>query len=231
MKSYVDKIKSKRIKSIIIVATIMLFSCLIAYIYKDSIVGFYKEPEIVKAKIESYGIFGPLVFILVFVFQIIVAFIPGEPLEIVAGYAFGIFWGTIIVLIATTIGSFIVFQLTRKFGLRFVKLFISGEKIDSLEYLKDSKELHNVIFTLFLIPGTPKDLFTYFIGLTKIKLSDWIVLATIARFPSVVSSVIAGNAIVSKNNSLVVIVFIVTGTLSVLGLYFYNKYIDKRNNK
>jgi uncharacterized membrane protein YdjX (TVP38/TMEM64 family) len=226
-----DILKKRRIKSIIFLILLILFSLIIAYYFKGELVDFFNDPAVIKNKIDGYGMFGPLVFIILFVFQIVIAIIPGEPLEIAAGYAFGIFWGTIIVLIGTTIGSLLVFKLTRKFGVKFAELFISKKKLNSLEYLKDSKKLHNVIFIIFLIPGTPKDIFTYFIGLTDMSLKNWMILATIARFPSIISSVIAGDAIVSKNNTLIISVFLITGLLSVIGLYFYNQFIERSQKK
>jgi uncharacterized membrane protein YdjX (TVP38/TMEM64 family) len=226
-----DIIKKRRIKSIVILILIILVALYITYCFKGELVEFFEDPSVIKNKIDSYGVFGPLVFIILFVFQIVVAIIPGEPLEIAAGYAFGVFWGTFIVLIGTSIGSLLVFKLTRKFGYKFAELFISKKRLNSLEYLKDSKKLHNIIFTIFVIPGTPKDIFTYFVGLTNMSLKNWMILVTIARFPSIISSVIAGDAIVSKNSTLVITVFVITGLLSVIGLNIYNRFIERSENK
>ncbi len=87
--------------------------------------------------------------------QVIIALIPGEPFEIAAGYAFGAWEGTLLCLLASTIGSILVFSLVRRFGLRVVRLFFSPEKLHTLRFLKDSRGRDFLFFLIFLIPGTP----------------------------------------------------------------------------
>ena len=77
------------------------------------------------------------------------------------------------------------------------------------------------------IPGTPKDLLSYFAGLTDIKLGRWLVISTIARLPSVITSTIGGNAVGEQNYLFAVLVFAGTLAVSALGLWIYQR-ISKR---
>ena len=86
---------------------------------------------------------------------------PGEPLELGAGYIFGFWEGTALCMAAGLVGTFIVVTLVRTLGMRAVELFFSREKIESMKWLQDSARFELLMFVCFLIPGTPKDVMTY----------------------------------------------------------------------
>ena len=164
------------------------------------------------------------------VVQVVVAIIPGEPLEIGAGYAFGFWKGTLLCLIAIAIGSALVFLLVRKFGTMLVEVFFSREKIQSLRFLHQSRKRDILIFLILFIPGTPKDLLSYFAGLTDIPLGRWLLIATVARIPSVVTSTVGGNAIGEENYLFAILVFAGTLAISGLGLLIYNRLSRRKDH-
>ena len=82
-----------------------------------------KEPENFRLWVDSHGILGRLVFVAMVVIQVLVAFIPGEPVELLAGYAFGAVEGSLLTLAGFLLGSWIVFSLVRRFGVRMVTVF------------------------------------------------------------------------------------------------------------
>ena len=77
------------------------------------------------------------------------------------------------------------------------------------------------IFLLYLIPGTPKDLFNYAIGLTRLPLPRTIALTAVARIPSIVTSTIGGSALGARRMALALGVMVLTGALSLAGLLVY----------
>lgn len=103
-------------------------------------------------------------------FQVVVAVLPGEPIEIGAGVAFGVWQGLGLCLIGAALGSTIIFLFTKKLGIKLVEVFVPLEKIRQLKFLQNNRRLHVLVFLLFWIPGVPKDVLTYFVGLTEMKL-------------------------------------------------------------
>ncbi len=219
--------KKKIITVVCVLIYLVICGLVIAYI-GTPFIKFVDEPEKFQNWIEERGFAGQAVFFMMVVLQVLVAVMPGEPLEIAAGYAFGGVGGTILCLAGIAVGEFIVFLFVRKFGIRAVELFISSDKIISVKFLRDTAQLERLMFILFLIPGTPKDLLTYCAGLTKIKLADFLIITTIARIPSVVSSTLGGSALGDGNYMRALIVFAVTAGLSTVGLLVYSKI--KRKN-
>jgi uncharacterized membrane protein YdjX (TVP38/TMEM64 family) len=172
-----------------------------------------------------------VLFVGMVIFQVLVAFIPGEPLEIGAGYAFGVWEGTVLCLLGITIGSILIFLLVRRFGVQFVELFFSVERIRSVKFLQKERRLTVIAFLVFLIPGTPKDILSYFVGLTSMKLSTWIAITTLARIPSVVTSTVGGQALNTKNYLTAVLVLGVTAALSLGGWFVYKLWSRRRQER
>ena len=124
--------------------------------------------------------------------------------------------------------STLIFLLTRRFGTRLVEVFVSREKINELRFLNTEQKRNTLIFLLFFIPGTPKDLLTYFVGLTDIRLRTFLLLSMVARIPSVLSSTFGGHLLGEERYIGAVILYGVTGLLSLLGLMGYNRYLKKK---
>ena len=186
------------------------------------------DPAKVRDMIGEHYVLGALCMVLISMVQVVVALIPGELVEISAGYVFGAWPGALLCLAGTTLGSVLVLLLVRKFGGKFIYTFYPEEKINALPVLRTPKKRNFLTFLLFLISGTPKDLLTYGIGLTNMKIPTYLALTTVARFPSVISSTVGGNAVGEKKYLGAVIVFAVTAAVSFAGLCVYNS-IQKRH--
>ena len=115
-------------------------------------VNFVSDPVRFRAWVVRGGFGARIAFLSMMLFQVLVAIIPGEPLEIAAGYAFGVWEGTLLCLIAIAVGTALIFLFVRKFGMRLITVFFSKEKIDSLSILHDPKKVYGLSFLLFFIP-------------------------------------------------------------------------------
>ena len=180
--------------------------------------------------IQSFGAWGWLVFLGLQFLQVFVALIPGELLESAAGYAFGPWIGTLLCYVGVGLASALVFLLTRRFGAKLVEVFISREKINELRFLNTERKRNNLIFLLFLIPGTPKDLLTYFVGLTDMKLGAFLTISMIARIPSVISSTIGGHLLGEGNFVGAIWLYGITAVLSLLGMVVYNTILRRKQD-
>lgn len=220
--------RAKKTASILSVAAFLLLLVFLTVFVGGPLIRSLSDPSVFREWVDARGAWGRVLFVGMIILQVVVAFIPAEPLEIAAGYAFGAFWGTLLVWIGLVVGSMIVFLFVRKIGVKAVEVFFPREKINSLKFLKDEKTLNVTAFFLFLIPGTPKDLLTYFAGLTKIKLLPWVVLTSIARIPSIITSTISGDALGTQRYVFAIIVFTATALVSGAGMLLYRALQKKR---
>ena len=129
------------------------------------------------------------------------------------------------------IGSFLVIALVRRFGVKLVHVFYPPEKLETIRFLKSSPKRVILFLLIFMIPGTPKDLFTYAIGLTDMSIPLYILLTTAARFPSVILSTLSGNAVGTKDYRMAVVFVIVTAVVSGVGVLIYRIFSKKHAEK
>ena len=229
MKTPNERIRKKRLAW----AAILLFfaaTALICWQVGIPMVRLASEPEHFRQWIEQQRLGGQLIYIGMVALQVLAAIIPGEALEIAGGYAFGALEGTILCLIGGTLGSFLVICLVRRFGMPLVELFFSQEKLHNVRFLKSSPKRTVLFLLIFMIPGTPKDLLYYFVGLTDIRLPTLMLICSLGRLPAIVTSTIGGNALGSQQYGFAVLVFIVTFLLSGSGLLLYNRICKAHNH-
>lgn len=222
--------KKNKLIGILCIAAFLIILIVVFIFVGEPMIKFAKEPERFRDWVDNLGVWGRLAFVGMIALQIIVAVIPGEPLEIVAGYAFGVFEGTLLCILGSLIGGIIVFLFVRYFGVKVVDIFIPHEKITQLKFLNTKKKLTLLTAIVFLIPGTPKDVLTYFVGLTPMKITTWMLITSLARFPSIITSTMGGNALGTKEYIAAIIIFAATVIISAAGLLIYKKISSKRHS-
>lgn len=203
------------------VAVFILLSAAVFWFVGRPMVRFARQPELFRAWVEQRGIWGKLAYVGMVFLQVLVAIIPGEPLEICGGYAFGAFWGTVLCLLGALLGSVAVFAFVRRFGQPLVEVFFPKEKLDSLRFLHSSPKRDALLWLIFTVPGTPKDLLCYFAGLTDLSWGKWLLICTVGRLPSIVTSTVGGDALGVQNYQFAIIAFAVTLAISGVGLLIY----------
>ena len=225
-----SKKKIKIFKIIISIITILLLIGLTLYLFPIISKLFTEEGrESFKLKIENNGTMGIFMLFGLQMAQIFLPILPGEPIEILAGMCYGTIGGLLFVTLSVFITTTIIFFLVRKFGREFVYGMCSKERVEKIEnskLFKNPRKLEYIMLILFLIPGTPKDILVYIAGLLPIKPLRFIIISTFVRFPSVISSTIAGANLVEGNWQFSIIIYAIT-FLIVGIIIFVMKKVDK----
>lgn len=225
--------KQNKAKIIKLIALIIILAVLvIATIYMMPIMKQINTSEgqtQFKEKITNSGITGMLILFGLELAQVVLAILPGEPVELLAGICFGPIWGTIFLMISVFIVTAMIYFFVKKYGKDFIYEFFPKEKVNKLEnskLFKDPKKLETVIALLFLIPGTPKDLLVYIGGLLPIKTSRFLAIATLLRFPSIISSTIAGDKLLNGQWQISLLAYLITFIITIIVIIIVNK-LDK----
>ena len=215
--------KQQKIVWLLAVAIFVIFCAAAGWYIGVPMIELARDPQAFRLWVDSHGILGRVVFVAMVVIQVLVAFIPGEPVELLAGYAFGIWEGSILTLAGFLIGSWLVFALVRRFGVRLVEVFFSRDKIAEIGFLKNPKKAQILAFILMSVPGTPKDFLSYFAGLTPLNTRQWLGIVAIARLPSLLTSTITGAAAGEKNYLLSGLMLCLTLAMSLFGILYYRR--------
>ena len=223
-------LKQRRWLAVGILLVVLAASALIIWKVGVPMLRLAAEPENFRLWIEQRGLAGRFLYVGMVFLQVLVAVIPGEPLEIVGGCAFGTVEGMLLCLLGGMLGSFVVIVLVRRYGMRLVSLFFSQEKLRSIRFLKSSPRRTFLFLVVFTVPGSPKDLLCYFAGLTDINLPVLLVICSLGRIPSVVTSTIVGDALGTSQYIVAAVVFAVTLAVSCAGLLLYQKICKSHNH-
>lgn len=183
-----------------------------------------------KEKVNAMGFKGVIFVLLLQILQIVVAVIPGQPMEIVSGMLYGPIGGIFVCLVGIFIGTAIVFYLVRKLGTDFMQLFFSPEKIDSIKnskIFKNSAKFEFIMLIIFVIPMMPKDIFIYLGGISPVRPKRFLAIATLARIPGLFLTVYMGNRISNGNFSMVVVLIAIILIIAAIGYFIYSRAEQK----
>lgn len=222
--------KSQKILAVSSIAVFIVFSVLVIIFIGVPIVRTAKNPDEFRAWIESMGAWGKLGYVGMCFLQVLVAIIPGGPIELAGGYAFGHFEATVLSTIGLGLGSIASFLLVRKFGVKLLEVFFSKEKIEELGFLRTNTNRNLIILLLFLIPGTPKDLLCFFCGLTDMSFPVFFLMAVIGRIPAAWLSSMGGSAMGDRSYAMALITALAIVVSTLIGIMVY-KRIVKKNRK
>ncbi len=151
--------------------------------------------------VRQAGPVGFLILLAIQFLQVVVAFIPGEVVQVAAGMIYGPWVGALIVLVGCVVSSAFVFLLVHKLGAPFVQAMVSEKHMAKFRTFENSGKLNIIVFVLFLIPGMPKDVFTYLVPLTHMPLRTFLLLSNIARIPGILVSTYAASGLVEGDIS------------------------------
>lgn len=193
--------------------------------------------DIMVAKIHEAGPWGVGLLLLFQLLQIVVAFIPGEVVQIAAGILYGPVWGTIILLVGCMFASWMIYQVVHRLGKPFVQDMVPIKHLEKFQSFEEKGHLDVMVFILFLIPGMPKDTFTYLVPLTKMSVRRFLIITTIARIPGILVTTLGSTGIVEGNYSFALMMFGISAILSILAIIFreklmvLGKFIDGEHKK
>lgn len=229
MKRALTEKQKKMLSAAAIIIFILLFAAL-AWFVGRPMIRFARQPEQFRSWVDGHGALGCAAYAAMVFLQVVVAIIPGEPLEIAGGYAFGAWWGTALCLIGAVLGSAAVFALVRRWGRPLAEVVFPKEKLDKLQFLHSSPKRTALLWLIFTAPGTPKDLLCYFAGLTDMKWRTWLLIATVGRLPSIVTSTVGGGALGDRNYTAAAIAFGVALAAAGVGYLVY-RAVCRRNGQ
>jgi uncharacterized membrane protein YdjX (TVP38/TMEM64 family) len=170
--------------------------------------------------LSAFGLLGPLVFIGLQVFQIVVFAIPGEVVQIAGGYIYGPWLGLLYSLMGIALGSTAAFFLGRVLGRPFVETLIRRETVEKFDGTISHGRGLAALFLLFLLPGVPKDILCYIGGLSTIPFLLFFLVSMIGRLPGLILSLVFGSKLASREWPVVIAVTGATALFLVLAYLF-----------
>ncbi len=197
--------------------------------YVPGMIAWLADAQAVRAFVADHAILSRWAMLGINMAQVLLAFLPGEPVELASGYAFGFWEGTALCLVAAGLATSLIYWGVRRWGWSLVGLFFDRSMLDRFAWLKDAKRLEFMMLAVFLIPGTPKDFLTYFAGLTEMRFVPVVLIATFGRIPSIVTSTIAASAVGDGNWVVAALALAASLALLLVGGVMYRRLSARKN--
>ena len=185
---------------------------------------FFTSRENFSRFLISLGAYSPIFFILLQALQVVISPLPGELTGIVGGYIYGVILGFIYSTLGLTLGSWAAFELARILGRPFVEKFAGATVVKKFEFLTSNIGAA-VCFALFIIPGFPKDVLCYLLGLSRMRLAMFLVLSTLGRMPGTFLLTLQGASVRNQHYYIAVASAFVCVALVFIA-YIYRERLD-----
>jgi uncharacterized membrane protein YdjX (TVP38/TMEM64 family) len=163
-----------------LVTACLVFAGFIYLLYAYGFIEYFTDRQRLLNFIKEDRANAAFIFIGLQVLQVVAALVPGEVTGFVGGMFFGTGWGILYSTIGLTLGSWIAFMLARLAGRPLVELLVKTETITRYDYVMKHKGMF-LAFLMFLIPGFPKDILCYLLGLGHMGQRDFLLVSTTGR--------------------------------------------------
>ncbi len=143
--------------------------------------------------VESLGAIAPIAFIVIYNVATVLL-IPGSVLTLGSGVLFGLWWGSLVVFVAATLGATLAFWIGRNVAREWVSGKMSAyPKFEAIDKAV-AKEGFKIVFLTRLSPLFPFNLLNYAFGITQVSLKDY-VLGSVGMIPGTILYVYIGSLI------------------------------------
>ncbi|HFH9837989.1 TPA: TVP38/TMEM64 family protein [Streptococcus suis] len=167
------------------VLTLIATGFFLIWLYR---IGILNDQNVLTDLIKSHGAFGSLTFLLIQIVQVVFPIIPGGVTTVVGFLVFNFWWGFFLNYIGISIGSIILFWLSRRYGKKFCLLFMNEETFYKYESKIDNKRGYEIFFILCMLsPISPADIVVMITGLTSMSYRKFIIIILLCRPISIVA--------------------------------------------
>ncbi len=180
-------------KTMIGLSLFALVAAVVVYLlFPLGLASYFTDRERLMHFFTEHRAYAALLFIGLQTLQVVAAPVPGEVTGFAGGMLFGTAWGILYSTVGLTVGSWIAFSLARMAGRPLVESIVKAETLRRYDYVMKHKGLF-LAFLMFLIPGFPKDILCYLLGLGHMGHRDFLMVSTTGRLLGTVLLTMEGS--------------------------------------
>lgn len=181
-----------------------------------------ESKEHLREYLKTWGALAPIAFMGIQAMQVVIAPIPGEVTGVAGGFIFGALWNSVYSTIGLTVGSTLAFAAARVIGRPFVQLMISAKTLEKFDYLT-ARRGAIATFVLFTIPGFPKDVLSYLLGLSPMRFPTFLLVCALGRIPGTILLSVSGSALYRENWKVLMIIAVICGAVFIISYLNKNR--------
>ena len=215
---------SKKIKRKIFtgLGLLLLFALTLVFLFSGDNVQILKElfkedvtREEVQESLSGLGWRGYVGFGILSMLQVVLTFIPAEPVQVMAGISLGMLKGGLACLAGVFVGNTVLFVLYKIYGQRLTDYFSTNAEFD-FDYARKSKRVAFIVVILYFLPAIPYGLICLFTASLNTRYPKYILLTTLGAIPSIAIGVGLGHLAMAASWILSAVIFAVLITLLII---------------
>ena len=185
--------------------------------------------EEMRDLLNDFGWRGKITITVLAMLQVVCAFLPAEPVQVLGGFTFGFPVGLLCCMVGVLLGNTLIYVLQNVFGDRLRGFFVKKLGLD-LEAIANSGKCVLIIFILYFLPAIPYGMICFFAASTGMSYRRFIVVTGLGSLPSVCIGVGLGYMAVASNWVVSVCIFAVLIAILVVMFWKKDRLFAKLNN-
>jgi len=186
---------------------------------------FFSDLHKIRTFILGYGIYSPIVFILIQAIQVVLAPIPGQLTGLVGGYLFGVWKGTFYSMIGEVIGTWLIVLIAKKYGEPIVRKIVSRDVFNRFnKFCMKGGAL--TLFLIYLFPIFPDDAITFIAALSSLGTLQIVLLALFGRLPGMFGLSLIGAGIAESDATRAAVIIGAIVLISFV-VFLYRKKLEE----
>lgn len=178
--------------------------------------------------IESYGIWAPLVYIVVYTIRPLI-FFPASLLSLAGGLVFGVWLGTLYTIAGAVSGAILSYTVARGLGKKIIRKNWDGKAAKIQQQMEQNGFFYVLIFRL--IPVINFDLISYLAAFSKVRFGSFALATLIGIIPGTFAYNFLGSSAGSGNPKLILLAGSVFILLTVIPIYLRKHWLEKKAGK
>lgn len=209
----------RRVKIIWYLLTfIPIFLLILGYIFPSQ---FFGNQETIRGFVSQFGIFAPLVFVLIQILQVVITPFSHYAVSIAGGFIFGVWQGFFYNWVGRVIGTAIAFYLGRYFCRRIIKHVVKPATIKKYDYYFEKGKI--LLFLAYFLPFFPDDELSYLAGISAIKPKVFLPLMAVGHVSGSLALAYLGNGIQSVKEPMFIFLSLITLVAGICFVWYYRK--------
>lgn len=185
--------------------------------------------EELRNKLSELGMRGHVTVVILSMLQVVLTFLPAEPVQVLSGVAFGFPIGLLLCSIGVLLGNTLVYLVYRTYGDGMREYFVKNLKLD-FDKLSKSKRAILLIFILYFLPAIPYGMICFLAASMGMKFPRYIIITTLGAIPSVCIGVGLGHIAISTSWIFSILIFAILISLIIV-LMNKRDYIFEKVNE
>ncbi len=212
-----------------IIGIIAVFAVIIFALYKAGVFEMLtiENMQNLKTWIAGFGAAGPLIYIGIYIAAALF-FLPGTPIALLAGIAFGPILGTVLAAIGATLGATAAFLVARYAGRSMVEGWASKNEAFKKIDAGVEKQGWRMVMLTRLVPVFPFNVQNFAYGLTTIKLPIFVLVSFICMLPGAAAFCFMAGAIVAGKSMTEMMIYMAVGAVLLVGMSLLPGYLQKK---